>query len=78
MDDLKKYLLQSRKDDVIENVVKRLLSYSLGRSLTYHDRLTIEKLVNYQKMNGIGFQDMIISICQSPIFRESNKHPKAQ
>jgi hypothetical protein len=78
MDDLKKYLLQTRKDDVIENVVKRLLSYSLGRSPTYHDRLTIEKLVNYQKMNGIGFQDMIISICQSPIFRESNKHPKAQ
>ena len=78
MEDLKQYLLRSRKDDVVKNVLRRLLAYSLGRELTFRDRLTIEKLLNYQRMNGIGLQDMIVSICQSPIFRDSKPPSKAQ
>ena len=78
LNDLKEHLLKNRKDDVIKNVLRRLLTYSLGRELTFHDRLAVEQLLNYQKMNGIGLQDMIVSICQSPMFRESNIQTKAQ
>ena len=72
MEDLKQYLLKNRKDEVVENMSRRLLAYSLGRELTFRDRLTVEELLKYQRMNGIGLQDMIISVCQSPIFRKSN------
>jgi mono/diheme cytochrome c family protein len=72
MEDLKQYLLNNRKDEVITNVIRRLLSYSLGRSLTHHDRLSVDKLLKNQKMNGSGFQDIIISVCQSSAFRNLN------
>ncbi len=78
LDDLKAHLLKDRKNDVVENVLRRLLTYSIGRELTYHDRFTVEQMMNYLKMNGYGLQDMIVSICQSPIFHESNFSTKAQ
>ena len=78
MADLKEHLLKSRKNDVIENLVRRLLSYSLGRELTYHDRLSVEELVKQSKQDGLGLQDMILSICQSPAFRETPNESKPQ
>ena len=75
--DLKEHLLKHRKDDVVENVMRRLLTYGLGRELTFHDRLTVEQMMSYLRMNGIGIQDMIVTVCQSPIFRESNIQTEA-
>jgi hypothetical protein len=72
MEDLKGYLLKERKEDIAQNMVRRLLTYSLGRELTYRDRFAVEQLLNYQKMNGLGLRDMIVSVCQSPLFLETN------
>ena len=44
MRELKAYLLKERKDDIAGNVIRRLLSYGLGRHLTYRDRLAVEEL----------------------------------
>jgi mono/diheme cytochrome c family protein len=68
MDDLKNHLLKRRKDDIVENVVRRLLTYSLGRELTYHDRFAVESLVKEARTEKQGFRDIIISICQSDLF----------
>jgi hypothetical protein len=72
MDELKRFLLKSRREDIAKNMVRRLLTYGLGRELTYRDRFAVEQLLNYQKVNGLGFQDMIVSVCQSPLFLETN------
>lgn len=69
MRELKDYLLKNRKEDVAENVIRRLLTYGVGRSLTYRDRYTVENLLQQSKQNDHRFQDMIISVCSSKFFR---------
>lgn len=69
MRELKNYLLQDRDEDVAENVIRRLLTYGLGRSLTYHDRYDVEKLLNQAKKDRYRFQDLIVAVCRSKLFR---------
>ena len=67
--DLKKHLLTERKDDVAANMIRRLLSYGLGRELTFRDRYAVEALLEESKKNEYKLQDMISLICQSKAFR---------
>ena len=69
MSELKAYLLKNRSEDVVENLVKRLLTYSIGRELTYRDRFAVEQLVKESRQNQDRLTDMIVSICQSELFR---------
>lgn len=69
MRELKDYLLKERKDEVAENVIRRLLTYGLGRPLTYHDRYAVEALLHECKQGDYPFQDMILAICSSELFR---------
>lgn len=65
---LKEHLLKNRRDDIAENVIRRLLSYGLGRELTYRDRPEIAKLQESARQNDYRLQDMIVSICQADVF----------
>jgi len=69
MPQLKAHLLKSRKHDIAENVIRRLLTYGIGRELNYRDRSDVEKLLSLSRENGFLLQDMIVSICQSSTFR---------
>ncbi len=69
MRELKEYLLEFRKDEIAENVLRRLLSYGIGRELTWRDRFAVEELVTQTKKSNYNLQDMIVSICQSKTFR---------
>jgi hypothetical protein len=66
---LKVHLLKARKHDIAENVIRRLLTYGIGRELNYRDRYAVEKLLAQSKESGFLFQDMIVSVCQSAPFR---------
>jgi hypothetical protein len=68
MMNLKKYLLMERKDEIAENVVRRLMTYAIGRELTYRDRFEIKKLLKLAKNDGYKMQNIIVLVCQSPIF----------
>jgi hypothetical protein len=70
MRDLKDYLLKQRKDDIVENVIRRLLTYGIGRHLTYHDRFAVEALSEQLAAIDFGMRDIIVSICQSDVFRD--------
>jgi hypothetical protein len=76
MRDLKNYLLKDRKEEVAQNVIRRLLTYGIGRSLTYHDRYAVEDLLKQSKQNEHRFQDMILTICRSELFRTPITSPK--
>lgn len=75
MKGLKKFLLRDRNEDIAENVVRRLLTYSIGRELTYRDRYTVEDLLNKSKENQYKLQDLIVSVCQSDLFTRKQKTP---
>ncbi|MDG1873486.1 MAG: DUF1592 domain-containing protein [Mariniblastus sp.] len=69
MAQLKTHLLTARKQDIAENVIRRLLTYGIGRELTYRDRYEIENIFTDWAENDFLIRDMIVLICQSQIFR---------
>lgn len=71
MRDLKDYLLKDRHDEIAENVIRRLLSYGIGRELTYRDRFAVESIFKQAKPNNFKMRDIIVSICQSRVFRDA-------
>jgi len=71
MSELKEYLIESRMDDVAENVIRRLMTYGLGRELTYRDREVVADLVTQSKTKNYGLREMIVSICLSDSFCEN-------
>ncbi|MEX0866407.1 MAG: DUF1592 domain-containing protein [Pirellulales bacterium] len=70
MRELKDYLLRYRTDEISENVIRRLLTYGIGRELTYRDLFAVERLVEQAKGNDYKLRDIIIAICQSNTFRD--------
>ena len=68
MQELKKYLLKEHKAEIAENVIRRLMTYGIGRELTYRDRFEVKKLLQLAQEDGYKLQDMIVSVCQSPVF----------
>jgi len=68
MQDLKRHLLRNREHDIARNVLSRLLSYSIGRKLTYRDRYAVEALLQDSKQNDYRLRDMILAICKSQTF----------
>ena len=69
MADLKAYLLKHRREDVAENVLRRLLTYGLGRELTTRDRFAVDELLKESAANDHRLLYMILTICQSPLFK---------
>lgn len=67
---LKDYLLNNRREDIAENVIRRLLSYAIGRELTYRDRFAVEALYDRAEPGDFKMRDIIVSICQSDVFRD--------
>lgn len=69
MRELKAYLLEHHQDAIVENVIRRLLTYGIGRELTYRDRSAVERLIEQSRDQNHGLRDMIVAICQSETFR---------
>jgi Protein of unknown function (DUF1592)/Protein of unknown function (DUF1588)/Protein of unknown function (DUF1585)/Protein of unknown function (DUF1595) len=67
--ELKGYLLKDRGEDVVQNVIRRLLTYSIGRALTFQDRYAVEEILQQSEQRGHRFQDMILAVCRSDMFR---------
>lgn len=69
---LKTYLMEHRKKDIAENVIRRLLTYAVGRQLTFRDRLEVESLLIKSQQQNFKLQEIIVAICQSNTFRRKN------
>lgn len=67
--ELKGYLLEHRSDEIAENLLRRLLTYGLGRELSTHDRFKVAELVKKSETKGHRLLDMIIILCKSHLFR---------
>ena len=70
---LKAYLRKDRRDEIAENLLRRLLSYSLGRDLTPRDRFAVDALLQESATHEHRLLDMIVTICKSPLFKGAKK-----
>lgn len=68
VDGLRKYLLETRRDEFVTNFCRKLLAYSLGRSLLPTDKLTIDAMKQNLREHDYRFENLIETIVTSPQF----------
>ena len=68
MNGLKRYLLTDRQDQFAQAMVHKMIAYSLGRPLSFGDRVDIDNLTGQFRRNGDGLGDLIHLIISSDMF----------
>jgi mono/diheme cytochrome c family protein len=69
LDDLKAYLLENKKDEFAENMVRRLLTYALGRSLEFSDEQTVQTLTKQFQENDYKLASLVEEIVLCDLFQ---------
>jgi hypothetical protein len=67
---LQAYIKSKQQDDFIDNLSRKLLVYSLGRSLQLSDEALIDRMKASLAANGYRFRALIETIVLSPQFRD--------
>ncbi len=62
------YIREHRQQDFIDNLCRKLLAYSLGRSLLLSDEPTVERMRTTLAANGYRFTPLVEAIITSPQF----------
>ena len=68
IDGLRKYVTQTRRDEIIDNLCRKLLSYALGRSLLLSDKSTLDAMKQKLAEDDYRFQSLVEAIVTSPQF----------
>ena len=68
LDALKSYLLKDKKDEVAETLVRRMLSYALGRYLDFTDTKTVESIHAEFAEGGYRMRGLIEGVVTSEPF----------
>jgi mono/diheme cytochrome c family protein len=61
--------LLSQGDEVVRTVAEKLLTYGLGRGLTYHDAPLVRQLVHSLQLNDYRWSSLVVGIVKSPQFQ---------
>lgn len=69
VDELKHYLLEQRKQQFAQAVVKRLLAYSVGRSMELSDQPAIDSLTEQFAADDFQLRELMVAIVQSDTFQ---------
>jgi hypothetical protein len=67
--ELRDLLVRQKRSDFITCLTGHLLTYALGREVTYRDKLTVREIVDRNQLPDQGFQDLILAICESIPFQ---------
>lgn len=65
---IQKFIRDRRENDFVDNFSRKLLAYSLGRSLMLSDEPTIERMRDKLAANGYRFDGLVETIVSSPQF----------
>ncbi len=68
-----KALLLQRKDQFARCLTEKMLTYALGRKLSFRDRPQIEAITRQLAARGYGLRDLIELIVASDTFRQSDR-----
>jgi hypothetical protein len=66
--ELRTTLLQTRKDQFVFGLSKKLLTYAIGREFELSDRPSLDHIVRELKLMGYGFGDLVELIVSSDAF----------
>jgi len=69
IDALKAYLLSTKDEQAARSLISYLMSYAIGRELSFGDGPAIDAIVNNIKPSGFKVRDIIVSIVESEPFQ---------
>jgi hypothetical protein len=69
MDGLKRFLLENRQDQFTRAIVHKLMTYALGRPLTFGDRSSIDQITADLRKQGDGLATLVTLIVTSDLFQ---------
>jgi hypothetical protein len=72
------YIKAKRQQDFLENLSRRLLSYSLGRTLQLSDDPVVEQMTTRLKATGYRFSSLVETIVSSRQFRNRRRPESGQ
>ena len=75
---LKRSLLAQRHDDLVRQVVSRMLSYALGRQLEYYDESAVRRIIGALEDNDYRFQTLLQGVASSYPFQYKKNPSKEQ
>jgi hypothetical protein len=68
LEGLRRYLNESRQQEFIDNLCRKMLAYALGRTLLLSDDVTIDNMRAKLAANGHRFSNLVEGIVASPQF----------
>jgi hypothetical protein len=69
LDELKAYLIEHKRDQFAETLVRKLLAYSLGRYLEFTDTESVKNLASDFREDEYRLKDLIVAIVLSETFK---------
>lgn len=75
---LRTYLTGQRREDFIENLAERLLSYALGRELQFYDEPVISEICDKTSASGYGGTSLIQAIVTSYPFLHQHEQTELE
>lgn len=66
---LKKLLLSAHRDEFVETLTEKLLTYALGRGVEYYDKPVVRAIIREAGQDGYRFQSLIVAIAKSTPFQ---------
>jgi hypothetical protein len=74
--ELRTILARDLRDDFVRCLLENLTTYALGRGIEFSDRPLIQAIVQQSATTKQqGFQDLIIALCESPMFQRMRAAP---
>jgi hypothetical protein len=67
--ELRKVLVEARKNEFTKCLTENMLTYALGRGLDYPDKPFVKEIVKQAAGSGYKFQDIVLGVIQSPPFQ---------
>jgi hypothetical protein len=67
--ELRKVLVEARKNEFTKCLTENMLTYALGRGLDYPDKPFVKEIVKQVSGSGYKFQDVMMGVIQSPPFQ---------
>ena len=69
MDGLKRYLLANRQDQFARAMVHKMITFALGRPLTFGDRSSVDRLTAELRKEGDGLATLVTLLVTSDVFQ---------
>jgi hypothetical protein len=67
--ELRKILIQSKRQEFLNTLAGRLLTFALGRGMEYYDRVSLDETVKNLEKNQHRFSSLVMGVVKSPAFQ---------